>query len=177
MRQGEVPMRIRVFIASILAVSGLLSGPVKAEAEKPFVLEKFFAGDLVAQGHFTNTWTGERRDMTVQMKGKWDGVTLTLKEDFTYSDGEQAQKTWAFTKLGDNLYAGMREDVTREAEVKAEGNDIFLNYAATIGSFNLDFKDRLTRVDATTVHNTADVYFLSFIKVGEVELTIKKKQR
>jgi len=170
-------MRLRFFIFSLLALSGLFSVPVKAQSEKPFVLEKFFAGDLVAQGHFTNVWTGERRDMTVQMKGKWDGVALTLKEDFVYSDGEKAQKTWVFTKLGENLYSGMREDVTKEADVRTNGNEISLSYTAKIGSFDLDFRDRLTRTDAVTVHNTADVYFLGFIKVGEVDLTMTRKSR
>jgi hypothetical protein len=170
-------MRLRFFIFSLLALSGLFSVPVKAQSEKPFVLEKFFAGDLVAEGHFTNIWTGERRDMTVQMKGKWDGVVLTLKEDFVYSDGEKAQKTWVFTKLGENLYSGMREDVTKEADVRANGNEISLSYTAKISSFDLDFRDNLTRIDPVTVHNTADVYFLGFIKVGVVDLTMTRKTK
>jgi hypothetical protein len=150
--------------------------PIRAEDAKPFVLEKFFAGDLVAEGNFTNLWTGEKRGMTVAMKGRWDGVTLTLKEDFVYSDGEQAQKTWVFTKLGEGRYAGEREDVVGEATVAKAEDDITLAYTAKIGGVNLDFKDRLTRVDPLTVHNTADVYFLGFIKIGTVDLTIKRNK-
>jgi hypothetical protein len=170
-------MRLLLLIMGLLSFGGLTAAPSYAQSEKPFVLEKFFSGDLVAEGHFTNVWTGERRDMTVQMKGKWDGVVLTLKEDFVYSDGEKAQKTWIFTKLGGNLYSGMREDVTKEAEVKADGDVISLRYSAKIGSFDLDFRDTLTRTDPVTVHNTADVYFLGFIKVGEVDLTMTRKTK
>ena len=170
-------MRHILGVVSLVCFCAFVSPIAYAQSEKPFVLEKFFSGDLVAQGHFTNVWTGERRDMTVQMKGKWDGVVLTLKEDFVYSDGEKNQKTWVFTKLGENLYSGMREDVTKEAVVKTDGNVISLSYTAKIGSFDLDFRDSLTRTDPVTVHNTADVYFLGFIKVGEVDLIMARKTK
>ena len=38
-------------------------------------------------------------------------------------------------------------------------------------------RDILTRIDPVTVHNTADVYFLGFIKVGEVDLTMTRKTK
>ncbi len=165
---------ISLVVAGLLAVSGLSSGSAKADTATPLVLEKFFAGKLSAEGHFTNVWTGARRDLKVQMQGKWNGVVLTLKEDFVYSDGEKDQKTWNFTKLDDKTYAGTREDVVKEAKVEAVDGDILLSYVAKVGGFDLNFKDRLTEIDTKTVRNTADVSFLGFIKVGEVELTIKR---
>jgi Protein of unknown function (DUF3833) len=167
----------RLFKTFALIVLGVwMATPIRAEDAKPFVLEKFFVGDLTAEGSFTNVWTGARRDFNVKMKGRWDGVMLTLKEDFAYSDGETDTKTWVFTKLGEGHYAGTREDVVKEADVQAgDNNDITLNYTAKLGGFDLDFSDRLIRVDPATVHNTADVYFLGFIKIGEVDLTIKRK--
>ena len=165
---------ISFHIVYVLALMGLSMAQVQAEIAKPLVLEKFFSGKLVADGHFTNIWTGASRDMKVQMQGKWNGVTLTLKEDFAYSDGETDQKTWNFTKLSDTSYSGTREDVIGEAEINSVDNDIVLAYGAKVGGYDLNFKDRLTQVDTKTVHNTADVYFLGFIKVGEVELTIKR---
>ena len=165
---------ISLFIAGLLAVSVLSFGPAKAETAHPLVLEKFFAGKLSAEGHFTSVWTGARRDLKVQMHGKWNGVTLTLKEDFVYSDGEIDQKTWNFTKLNDKSYAGTREDVVKEAEINSVDGDILLSYVAKVGGLDLNFRDRLTQTDAKTVRNTADVYFLGFIKVGEVELIITR---
>jgi hypothetical protein len=178
MYEGDPAMRLfAVFVATFMVLIGSAALPAVAASEKPFVLEKFFLGDLVAEGRFTNSWTGAKRDMKVQMKGKWNGVSLSLKEDFVYSDGEKDQKTWVFTKLNETTYSGTREDVVREAEVKVYNNEIFLTYVAKIGGFDLNFKDRLTLLDDTTVRNTADVLFLNFIKVGEVELTIKRKSR
>jgi hypothetical protein len=166
-----------VFVAAFMVLVGSAAMPAFAASDKPFVLEKFFLGDLVAEGRFTNSWTGATRDMKVQMKGKWNGVSLSLKEDFVYSDGEKDQKTWVFTKLNETSYTGTREDVVREAEVKVYDNEIFLTYVAKVGGFDLNFKDRLARVDDMTVRNTADVLFLNFIKVGAVELIIKRKSR
>jgi len=169
------------FIALIGLAFGMIVGSwsisAGAQTALPLVLEKFFSGKLEAEGHFTNSFTGARRDLKVQMLGRWNGATLTLKEDFVYSDGEVDQKTWVFTKLNGSAYSGIREDVVREAEITAVDGDIFLTYVAKVGGLDLNFKDRLMRVDAETVHNTADVLFLNFIKVGEVDLTIKRKKR
>jgi len=165
---------ISLVVLGFLAVSGLWIESAKAGIDNPLVLEKFFMGKLSAQGHFTNVWTGARRDLKVQMQGKWNGVTLTLKEDFVYSDGETDQKTWNFTKLNDKTYVGTREDVVKEAEINAVDGDILLSYVAKVGGLDLNFKDRLTQIDAKTVRNTADVSFLGFIKVGEVELSITR---
>jgi hypothetical protein len=168
---------IGLICLALSIVVGSSSVPAHSESVVPLVLEKFFSGKLEAEGHFTNSFTGARRDLKVQMLGRWNGATLILKEDFVYSDGESDQKTWYFTKLNGNSYTGVREDVIGEADISAVGGDIFLTYKAKVGGFDLNFKDRLTRVDAETVHNTADVLFLNFIKVGEVDLTIRRKKR
>jgi hypothetical protein len=44
------------------------------------------------------------------------------------------------------------------------------------GGIDLTFYDRLEKIDKKTVRNTADVYWLGFIKVGEVELIITRKK-
>ena len=59
--------------------------------------------------------------------------SLTLGEDFVYSDGEQDRKTWRFTRTAEGRYPGMREDVigrptsgrraTRSASATAQGED------------------------------------------------------
>jgi hypothetical protein len=56
-------------------------------ADTKLVLEKFFVGNLSAKGEFTNIWTGNKRGLTVEMKGRWNGTALELVEDFVYSDG------------------------------------------------------------------------------------------
>lgn len=150
-------------------------------ADNKLILEKFFIGNLSAKGAFTNVWTGNTRGLTVEMQGRWTGTTLELLEDFTYSDGEKDKKTWIFTKLGDGVYSGVREDVTTPADVRQVGDAITFSYTAHVktsdgGGIDLAFYDRLEKIDAKTVRNTADVYWLGIIKVGEVELIITRKK-
>ncbi len=44
---------------------------------------------------------GVKRNFTVDLRGKWNGKTLTLREDFVFDDGERDTKTWRFTKIGE----------------------------------------------------------------------------
>ncbi|MFM8701571.1 MAG: DUF3833 family protein [Hyphomicrobiales bacterium] len=162
----------------LLTISPVFLGSAMA-ADTTLVLEKFFVGNLSAKGEFTNIWSGNKRGLTVEMKGRWNGSVLELVEDFVYSDGEKDKKTWIFTKLGDGVYSGLREDVTTPANVRQDGDAITFSYTARIktsdgGGMDLSFYDRLEMIDAKTVRNTADVYWLGFIKVGEVELIITR---
>jgi hypothetical protein len=152
--------------------------PASATAGK-LVLEDFFRGTLVAEGVFTNTRDGSTRSMKVQMKGTWDGTTLTLVEDFVWSDGERDRKTWRFTRVGEGRYTGTREDVVGTAEVVQDGDAVRLSYTAKIktdgGSvYSIRFADVLRLVDGRTVLNTAALKAFWLIPVGTVSLTIRK---
>lgn len=155
--------------------------PAAAPAPKPLVLEAFFQGPLVAEGEFVNARDGTRRQVKVKMRGDWDGRVLTLVEDFVFSDGEKDRKTWRFTKIAEGRYTGTREDVVGEALVRQDGNDVLLDYTATVRTqggtgFPIRFADRLTLTDARTVLNTATLKYL-FFTVGSVRLTIHKLRR
>ena len=160
-----------------IAALGMSLVGLSAQAHaEPLRLEQFFKGNLVAEGRFRNSWTGAERGLTVQMKGTFDGKVLRLKEDFVYSDGEKDQKTWVFTKTGAGTWSGLREDVTAPAAlITAPDGSIQFGYTARIGGYDLAFRDRLEKVDAKTVRNTASVYVFGFIKVGEVELVMRRK--
>lgn len=168
----------KLFFCALMTLVPVFSGSAMA-ADNKLILEKFFTGNLSAKGAFTNVWTGSKRGLTVEMKGRWNGTTLELLEDFTYSDGEKDKKTWIFTKLGDGVYSGVREDVTTPADVRQVGDAIKFSYTARIktsdgGTIDLSFHDTLEKIDAKTVRNTADVYWLGIIKVGTVELIITR---
>jgi hypothetical protein len=144
------------------------------------VLEDFFRGRFVAEGTFFNTRDGTQRGLRVVMKGTWDGQTLTLVEDFVYSDGERDRKTWRFTKVADGRYRATREDVIGEGVAVQDGDAVRLSYTARVkasgSSYDLSFRDTLMKIGSRTVLNTADVRFL-FFPVGRVELTIHKVGR
>lgn len=176
-----------LFLGLALLLAALLPGrdaaaKMAAPAPGRLVLEEFFRGTLTASGTFFNTRDGSQRGLKVRMKGTWDGRTLTLVEDFVYSDGERDRKTWRFTKVAEGRYVGTREDVLGTADIIQDGDAVRLRYTARVAtkggsSYDIRFDDLLVKTDARTVRNTADLSFLYFIPVGKVDLTIRKTGR
>jgi hypothetical protein len=175
--------RIWLAIAAVLALASTLPS-AHAETRIPpsvgkLVLEDFFRGRLVAEGVFRNTRDNTNRGLKVRMQGSWDGTTLTLVEDFVFSDGEKDRKTWRFTKVADGVYRGTREDVIGEADVRQVGDDVRLTYTARVktkegSSYDIRFDDLLRLTDRRTVLNTATLKAFWFFTVGDVELVIRK---
>ena len=179
----------RIFAAPLLILSALglhWAAPAAASPKSPsasssqLVLEDFFRGTLTAEGTFTSTLDGSVRGMKVKMRGRWDPktATLTLVEDFEFSDGEKDRKTWRFTRTGEDRYVGTREDVVGKAEIRQVGDAVTLVYKAVVrtksgSAFTVTFDDLLVKTDARTVRNTATVKWL-FFTVGEVDLTIRR---
>lgn len=170
--------RLFLLLALVFPLAALV--PAQA-ADKPLVLEEFFRGTLIAKGSFTSRIDGAKRGLDVVMKGTWDRKTqtLTLVEDFVFSDGEKDRKTWRFKKTGPGTYTGTREDVLGEAKVWQDGNDIRLAYKArqttkSGSTFDVRFDDVLKQIDAKTVLNTATVHWW-FLTVGDVELRIVRR--
>jgi hypothetical protein len=178
-------MRSIVFVAGLLAsvwggAAAAAGSPDAAAPTGRLVLEDFFRGRFTAQGTFVNTRDGTQRGLKVAMNGTWDGRTVTLVEDFVYSDGERDRKTWRFTKVADGRYRATREDVIGEGVAVQDGDAVRLSYTARVkasgSSYDLSFRDTLMKIGSRTVLNTADVRFL-FFPVGRVELTIHKVGR
>jgi hypothetical protein len=111
-----------VSIAAI-ALSSLATTPAFATD----AMLNFFKGKSSATANFSAI-NGVKRDFTVKLDGKWNGKTITLREDFVYSDGERATKTWRFTKIEDGRYSGTREDVIGATTVHVRGNTARFTY-------------------------------------------------
>jgi hypothetical protein len=151
----------------------------KATPENALVLEDWFRGRTTARGSFFNAIDGSRRDLVVDLVGTWDKrtQTLTLVEDFFYSDGERDRKTWRFTKTGPGTYVGRREDVIGTARIFTDSaGKVRLQYKAMVGGRTLAFDDTLALRTDGTVLNTASVSYL-FISVGRVELVFNRGGR
>jgi hypothetical protein len=147
----------RFLIASFLMLS--MAFPAAA---KDFRLEEFFSGRTTATGSF-RTITGFERSFKVRLHGRWDGRTLTLREDFVYDDGERDTKTWRFTKTGPSTYRGTREDVVGETTVRLVNDKAYFTYNVDLdpdGAGNVvKFIDKLVlSEDGRSVTNTANVF-------------------
>lgn len=127
-----------------------------------FRLEEFFKGRTSATASFSAI-TGQTRNFDVALHGRWNGKTLTLREDFTFDDGERYTKTWRFTKIGWNTYRGTRDDVIGDTIVTVNGNKATFNYLVDIeegpGENIVRFYDTMILSDdGETVLNTAKVF-------------------
>ena len=152
-----------------LAVAQAMAGELR--------LETFFEGRTTATGSF-RTITGFERTFTLDLHGAWDGETLTLREDFTYDDGETDTLTWRFTKTGWNTYTGTREDVIGETRVSVINNRGYFNYDVDLdrgpGQNIVRFFDTLTlSEDGRTLVNTANV-FKGPLPVARVRVEFKR---
>jgi hypothetical protein len=140
---------------AIMTLVGIL--PATA---RDFSLEGYFAGKTSAVGSFSAI-NGVKRDFTVDLRGTWNGRTLTLVEDFVYSDGERDRKTWRFRKIAPNQYRGTREDVVGDTLVTITGNTARFTYLVDLDAARkrnrVRFHDTMTLQDDGRLINNATI--------------------
>lgn len=162
-----------VIIAALLALVAL---PHLVLA-RDFRLEDFFAGKSMADGRF-RAINGVDRRFKVALTGKWNGSILTLREDFTYADGQRDLKTWHFVKTAPGRYSGTREDVVGEAIVTIRGDVAKYTYLVDIAPGKkpniVRFHDTIRREKDGTLLNTTWVSKYIF-PVATVRVVFSKK--
>lgn len=141
-------------------------------------LEDYFEGPVIAHGQFQDLFGTVSRRFVVDMNGEWDGETLTLTEDFTYSDGYEEQRVWTLTKTGDDTWSGSADGVIGSA-LGTEKDDTFnwkyqIDLPLPDGSVRVSFDDWMWRLDDKRVLNRA--YMKKFgLDVGEVIIFFEKQ--
>ena len=169
------------FAALALPLAGCATAPAldTNSTTRTLVLERFFEGRTYAQGSFVNALTGAERKVKVVLIGHWNGRVLKLFEDFTYADGERAQKTWYLTKTGPTTYTGTREDVIGTAEGRQDGPLVRLAYDANLMSggsqIAVRFDDVLELQPDGSVLNKAVISKLG-MRIGDVTLRIARRR-
>jgi len=144
-----------------LAVLGLLVSAMPALAADT-MMETFFRGKTTATGSFSAI-NGVKRQFDVVLTGRVRGDTLTVREDFVYSDGERDRKTWRFVRTGPATYSGTREDVVGTTTLRVDGNTARFNYLVDLdpgpGKNIVRFFDKMVLADdGRTIANTASVW-------------------
>lgn len=141
------------------------------------VLEEYFAGQTIAAGIFQDRFGTVRRQFVVEIDGDWDGETLTMVEDFSYSDGETEQRIWKLTKLDEHRYEGTAEGVVGKASGEARGNAFNWIYTFDLkvgdSTWRVDFDDWMFLQPGGVLINKATVSKWG-VTIGEVTLAFHK---
>lgn len=166
--------------AGALALAGCASAPSPADyaAEKPVLdLKRYFDGELVAHGIFTDRGGKVARRFVVQMTGRWNGNQGELDERFTYSDGKTERRVWRLTDLGNGRWEGRADDVVGVAQGVAAGNALNWRYTLALPVdgrvWEVQFDDWMYLVDDKVMLNKA-VMSKFGIRLGEVTLSFTK---
>ncbi|WP_300390326.1 DUF3833 domain-containing protein [Henriciella sp.] len=165
-----------------LGVSGCISNSLSdfQEADRTLRLEEYFLGETTAYGIFEDRFGKIRRQFTVDITGTLKGDTLTLVEDFDYSDGVTDTRTWTIDVLGDGKYRGTANDVPGIAEGQAVGNAFNWQYKAELkvdgDTWTVGFDDWMYLLEDGVLINRA--YVTRFgIRIGEVTISFQKGSR
>lgn len=111
-----------------------------AESATPLRLEEYFNGRAQAWGMFEDRFGRIRRQFTAETIGRWDGQTLELEQDFTYSDGETLRREWTITRREDGSYNATANDVIGSANGQSSGNALSLRYIVKLSYFGIPLR-------------------------------------
>ncbi len=121
---------IAIFISFFIFYfsSNIGAEPIDTQTEN-FKLETYFLGKTKAWGIIENRFGKNKfTHFQVDIKGSWDGETLTLEENFLYSSGRTDRRVWKIKKIDEKNYTGTANDVIGEANGKIVGNKFSWQY-------------------------------------------------
>lgn len=117
----------------------------------PFAPEAFFAGHLRSAGLFADRLGRVRSWFTAELRGAWDGGTLTFDETFTYEDGWTDRRRWALRRAGPGRWSGTATDAVGPVTAEEAGNAFHLRHTLDLplrggGTRRLGFDQWFVRV-------------------------------
>lgn len=160
-----------------LGACGTMNVEDFANGQPELVLENYFDGKTRAWGLFEDRNGKVRREFVVDIDGVWDGDTLTLDEDFIYSDGETENRVWTLKKTGDNTYTGTTANAVGQASGESSGNAFNWKYDFNLvvgdSTWKVHFDDWMFLQPNGVLLNKAEVSRWGF-KLGTVFLSFQK---
>ena len=166
-------------IATSLAATACVSNKIQdfSGTEPKLLLEDYFKGETTAYGIFEDRFGKIRRQFKVDITGTVEGDTLTLVEEFDYSDGVEDTRTWTIDILGGGRYRGTANDVPDMAEGRAVGNAFNWQYKVDLkvgdSTWNVGFDDWMYLLQDGVLINRAYVTRWG-IRIGEVTIAFHK---
>jgi hypothetical protein len=169
-----------LLVLPLVVVLGACAGPQVQDyaGQTPNLdLTKYFNGDLVAHGVFTDRSGAVKRRFTVAMKCRWQGDEGVFEEDFTYSDGKTERRVWTLHREAANRYSGRAGDVIGTAAGESAGNALRWRYTLKLkvddSHYEVQFDDWMFQMDEHVLINRAAMSKFG-IHLGDVTLAFFK---
>lgn len=154
-------------------------GPQAYRDERPALdLFQYFDGTVDGWGIFTDRSNKVVKRFTVVVRGRVAGDTLTLEEDFDYSDGSHSRRVWTITRQDARRYTGVAADVVGSAQGEASGNALRWTYVLALPvegrTYHVDFDDWMYLQDDRVMLNRSRMSKFGF-GLGELTLAFRKR--
>ena len=140
-------------------------------------LREYFAGHVKAWGMFQDRKGQVVKRFTVDINGTVKGDTLTLDEDFLYSDGTTQKRIWTLTAGPHGTWSGTAADVIGTAEGRVVGNSLHWQYVLRLpvddSEYDMHMDDWMYLIDQDTLVNRTSMSKFG-VEFGEVTLFFRK---
>jgi uncharacterized protein YceK len=173
-------MRTIMTIFLVLLLSGCSAVDMKqySSNEPQFDIFGFFQGQTKGWGIVQDRKGTLKRQFTVDIVGTVNGDgSLTLAEEFEWSDGEKSSRTWILTRQDAHRYTGKAGDVIGTANGILYGNVLNWQYTLNLKvedtSWKVKFDDWMYLVSDRLLLNKATMSKFGF-RLGEVTIAFQK---
>ena len=141
-------------------------------------LREYFAGRVDGWGMFQDRKGEVIKRFHVLINGHVEGNTLTLDEDFSFSDGTKQKRVWTLTADADGYWRGTAGDVVGEAHGRVVGNALHWQYVLSLPVddqvYDVHLDDWMYLIDQDTLINRSLMSKFG-VKVGQVTLFFRKQ--
>jgi Protein of unknown function (DUF3833) len=141
-------------------------------------LEKYFNGKLIGHGVFMSRGGEVKRRFVVLITGTVNADTITLDEQFTWSDGVKDSRVWTLKRLGNQHWQGIARDVVGAADGRVAGNALNWRYVLALPvdgkTYHMNFDDWMYLIDEKVMINKAVMSKFGF-RLGEVLISFTKQ--
>lgn len=149
-----------------------------ASAEPKMSMEEYFNGPIKGWGMVQDRKGRVIRRFDVVMEGSWEGQEGTLKEKFSYYDGEEQERVWHIKRIADGQYTGSAGDIIGTAQGKVRGNAVRWKYQMDLkvgnSTYRITFDDWMFRMNDGILINKS--YLKKFgITMAELTLFMQKQ--
>ncbi len=169
-----------LLLAAPLALSACSSPQPELYAQQlpRLVVQQYFNGSLDAHGMFQDRSGAVVKRFVVVLRGRWNGDTGELDEDFTYADGSTQKRVWQLQRTGPDSFSATAADVVGAARGTVSGNALHWQYVLALPvdgkTVEVDMDDWMFLIDERVMLNRTQMSKYG-VNLGSVTLSFTRR--